>query len=226
MKDGWTVYWCPKGFTQHSKSHGTHFSKLYFLRSKQSFKQQLISFMSSLAKSQILTTCNSTARIPERIKLITNWWLSWEVSMLWCSWIIAENPRGWGVKKKKKTVIKVHLQLDFLHCGTCHIDICTVFLCKVVNTHENGYTVGRSSCVPLTMPSDEVVDWCLTSFDSFLMAFFELANQGVRILRGRLVKFNFCSPTVINSASSRILTFWSCLFLLVRTQQCFNILDG
>lgn len=29
----------------------------------------------------------------------------------------------------------------------------------------------RSSCVPLLLPSDEVVDWCLTSFDSFQMAF-------------------------------------------------------
>ena len=38
-------------------------------------------------------------------------------------------PLGVG-GTREKTVIKVHLQLDFLHCGTCHIDICTVFLRK------------------------------------------------------------------------------------------------
>ena len=63
-----------------------------------------------------------------------------------------------GGTQGKKTVTKVYLELDFLLCGTCHIDICTVFLCEVVNTHEKGYTVDRSSFVQLPMSSDEVVD--------------------------------------------------------------------
>ena len=61
-------------------------------------------------------------------------------------------------------------------------------------------------------------------FWQFSYGFFELANQGVRILRGRLVKLNFCSHSyqLCFQQNSHILI----KSLLVRTQQCINFLDG